>query len=79
MFAHSRPLQRPCAMTTVSTPCTKVCTVDAESRHCVGCGRNLDEIALWLSLSEDDRRQIMAELPARLRRLAAARAAAAAS
>jgi predicted Fe-S protein YdhL (DUF1289 family) len=58
-------------MAAISSPCTKVCRVDVLSGICVGCGRSLDEIGHWLSLSEPERRRIMAELPARLRRVGA--------
>jgi uncharacterized protein len=49
----------------VSSPCTKVCTIDTQSGLCLGCGRTLGEIAQWGSLSETERRRIMAELPQR--------------
>lgn len=52
----------------IETPCTKVCTIDPRSRLCTGCGRTLDEIAGWGGLSPDERRRIMAALPARRRR-----------
>jgi predicted Fe-S protein YdhL (DUF1289 family) len=42
-----------------------VCTIDPASGLCRGCGRNLDEIARWMSLSESERVRIMAELPRR--------------
>ena len=50
-----------------SSPCTKVCVLDARTGLCQGCGRTRDEIALWGSLSEPQRRAIMAGLEARLR------------
>ena len=50
----------------VTSPCTKVCTIDPRSRLCLGCGRTLDEIGRWMSLSEDERQRIMAELRQRL-------------
>ena len=50
----------------VSTPCIKICIVRGESGLCVGCGRTLAEIAGWGGMDEDRRREIMAELPARL-------------
>jgi len=50
----------------ISSPCTKVCTVDPRSGLCRGCGRTLDEIAGWGTLSETERRRIMADLPQRL-------------
>ena len=53
-------------MSTISSPCTKVCTIDPRSRLCIGCGRSLNEIGSWRSLSEDERLRIMRELPQRL-------------
>lgn len=50
-----------------SSPCTKVCVLDADSGLCVGCGRTRDEIALWGSMPESRRLAIMATLEARLR------------
>ena len=49
----------------ISSPCTKVCTIDPRSGLCAGCGRTLDEIARWGSLAEAERQRIMAELPQR--------------
>jgi uncharacterized protein len=48
------------------TPCTKLCAIDPVTRRCAGCGRTLMEIGQWVSYSEDERRRIMGELPARL-------------
>lgn len=50
----------------VSTPCIKVCAVSGLTGLCIGCGRTLGEIASWGSLSEVERRAIMADLPVRL-------------
>jgi uncharacterized protein len=50
----------------IETPCIKVCTLDAASGLCTGCGRTLDEIARWGSMSDQQRRAIMTELPRRL-------------
>jgi predicted Fe-S protein YdhL (DUF1289 family) len=36
------------------------------SGHCIGCGRTLDEIALWSVLDDDDKRAVWAVLPARM-------------
>lgn len=57
-------IQRPAAKP--SSPCTKVCILDAVSGLCEGCGRTRDEIALWGSLSEPQRQAIMATLHQRL-------------
>lgn len=51
-----------------SSPCTKVCVLDAVTGLCEGCGRTRDEIARWGSLSEPQRRAIMAGLAERLSR-----------
>jgi predicted Fe-S protein YdhL (DUF1289 family) len=50
----------------IETPCIKICTLDAASGLCTGCGRSLDEIARWGSMSAQERRAIMAELRQRL-------------
>lgn len=49
----------------ISSPCVKVCAVDGRTGLCVGCWRTLKEIAAWGSLSEAQRREIMAVLPGR--------------
>jgi predicted Fe-S protein YdhL (DUF1289 family) len=51
-----------------SSPCTKLCLLDAATGLCEGCGRTRDEIALWGSMSEPQRRAVMATLDARLRK-----------
>ncbi|SCW81766.1 DUF1289 domain-containing protein [Ancylobacter rudongensis] len=50
---------------TLSTPCVSVCTLDAAGRHCLGCGRTLEEIGAWSTLGENERRAIMARLSQR--------------
>jgi predicted Fe-S protein YdhL (DUF1289 family) len=57
----------------LETPCVNVCLLDEETGHCVGCGRTIAEIAGWASLSDGERRAIMATLPARMQRLEEAR------
>ena len=46
-----------------------VCLLDEQLGLCVGCGRSGDEIASWASMPPDQRRAVMAILPARLERL----------
>lgn len=50
----------------VSSPCRRLCALDATRGVCVGCGRTLAEIAAWATLSEPERQTIMAGLAARL-------------
>lgn len=47
------------------SPCNSVCTMDEASGLCAGCFRTLDEIAAWSRLSDDERRAVLAALPAR--------------
>ncbi|SIQ22454.1 hypothetical protein SAMN05421641_10511 [Paracoccus thiocyanatus] len=50
---------------TVSTPCVDICRIDPESRLCTGCRRSIDEITRWAGMTETERLEIMADLPAR--------------
>ncbi|MGU3358751.1 DUF1289 domain-containing protein [Methylobacterium sp. M6A4_1b] len=56
-----------------SSPCTKLCMLDGATGLCEGCGRTRDEIALWGSMSEPQRRAVMATLETRLRKAFPAR------
>ena len=49
----------------METPCINICTVEPKSRQCVGCGRTIDEIARWASMTNTERRRIMTELTTR--------------
>lgn len=49
----------------IETPCVQVCILHPETRLCVGCARSGDEIARWTRMSAEERRAVMAELPAR--------------
>lgn len=53
----------------IATPCIKVCVVDGESGLCMGCYRQLSEVAGWARLSDDERAEIMRELPTRRSRI----------
>jgi predicted Fe-S protein YdhL (DUF1289 family) len=50
----------------VPSPCNKVCTMDPSGAYCIGCHRTLDEIARWGSMTPEERRGVMRELPGRL-------------
>lgn len=53
-------------MTTIESPCILVCSIDMKTGYCFGCGRTRDEISAWISMTDDERRAVMALLPARL-------------
>ena len=44
--------------TTVSSPCTSVCRMDARTGWCEGCLRTLDEIAAWSGFDDADKRRL---------------------
>ena len=46
----------------VPSPCVNVCRMDERTGWCAGCLRTLDEIAVWSVLSDEDKRQVWAEL-----------------
>lgn len=49
----------------VPSPCNSVCRIDLATRLCEGCMRNLDEIADWSVLDDEEKRAVWAQLPAR--------------
>jgi predicted Fe-S protein YdhL (DUF1289 family) len=49
----------------IESPCIKLCVTHPESGLCMGCYRSLGEIARWSSMTPEERRAVMAELPAR--------------
>ncbi|MBP6545720.1 MAG: DUF1289 domain-containing protein [Phenylobacterium sp.] len=53
----------------IKTPCIKVCVIDGETGLCMGCYRELTEVAAWQKLSDEDRARIMTELPTRRARI----------
>ena len=53
----------------MESPCIKICTYDPGTGLCLGCGRTLEEIGAWFSMSDDERRAVMQELPGRLRQM----------
>ncbi len=47
----------------MASPCIGVCVMDGDL--CAGCGRTLDEIARWVSMSEAERGVVLVETRAR--------------
>jgi predicted Fe-S protein YdhL (DUF1289 family) len=48
------------------TPCIAVCMMDPRTNLCFGCGRTLPEIARWHRMEGAERREVMAQLAARM-------------
>ncbi|MET3660139.1 DUF1289 domain-containing protein [Aquamicrobium ahrensii] len=53
-------------MTAIESPCILVCSIDLKTGYCFGCGRTRDEISDWISMTSQQRREIMGQLAARL-------------
>jgi predicted Fe-S protein YdhL (DUF1289 family) len=49
----------------VASPCNDICRMNPAAALCEGCYRTLDEIAAWSSLSHEEKRAVLAQLPAR--------------
>ena len=58
----------------MTSPCIRLCSIDAQTGLCDGCGRSLAEIGNWVRYSEAERREIMDALPSRRAAAAADRA-----
>ena len=50
----------------MESPCILVCSIDMNTGYCFGCGRTRDEIGGWMTYTDQQRREIMSTLPARL-------------
>ena len=47
------------------SPCINICQLDLVSGLCTGCARTSQEITIWSTLTQEERKLIMAELPDR--------------
>ncbi|HEX4333102.1 MAG TPA: DUF1289 domain-containing protein [Usitatibacter sp.] len=63
----------------LDSPCNNVCTLDAATQACIGCGRTLEEIERWIEFTHERRMAIVAELPARRARIESQRVSEAAN
>ncbi len=53
----------------VESPCINICVIHPAERICTGCLRSIDEISAWSKMSNDERAEVLAALPARAPRL----------
>ncbi|MES2172763.1 MAG: DUF1289 domain-containing protein [Pseudomonadota bacterium] len=55
----------------METPCRNLCALDRERKSCTGCGRTIEEIVHWRSMTEAARAAVMKRVrdfqPAQLR------------
>ncbi len=54
----------PVPVNPLDSPCIGICALDEEDL-CLGCRRHIGEIAAWSRLDAEQRRRILALLPAR--------------
>jgi predicted Fe-S protein YdhL (DUF1289 family) len=54
----------------IETPCTRICTLHPALQICIGCGRDLSEIARWSQLSASERAQLTGVARRRLAQIA---------
>lgn len=43
-----------------ASPCVSICTIDKETKRCIGCFRTLNEIGAWRSMTLDQKRDVVA-------------------
>ena len=49
----------------IANPCINICRMDLDRKYCQGCARTLLEIGRWEQMTEAQRADVMASLPAR--------------
>lgn len=43
----------------IPSPCRRMCTLDERDSLCIGCGRSLDEIMRWTTMTPAERKAVM--------------------
>jgi len=46
----------------MDSPCIQQCKLDSEQKYCLGCNRTLQEIALWNTLTEKQKQEVLDRL-----------------
>ena len=52
-------------MEEIKSPCNELCLMDEETGLCIGCLRTSDEIAMWPSYNNEEKRAILEEIKSR--------------
>ncbi|MCF8707970.1 DUF1289 domain-containing protein [Rhizorhapis sp. SPR117] len=53
----------------IESPCNRTCTIDESTGWCIGCGRTIEEIIEWGPASDAQKREIVAGLEERMKRM----------
>lgn len=56
------PRPAPAVHATVASPCVGVCSIDRETRFCLGCWRSMEEIAHWSRYDDARRLEVLEAL-----------------
>ncbi len=43
-----------------ASPCVGICTLDRETKTCIGCFRTVTEIGAWRTMTLDQKREVVA-------------------
>ena len=46
-------------MSTIESPCVDICQLNPTSGIGLGCFRTMDEISVWVEMSDDDKREVL--------------------
>ena len=49
----------------IESPCIKICVIHPAAQICTGCLRTMGEISGWSTMSREERRAIIEDLPSR--------------
>lgn len=62
MISSDVPHSHSTDLSTMLSPCVKICIINPQTRLCEGCGRTIEEIASWSTYSREERQVIMSKL-----------------
>jgi len=46
----------------VKSPCNELCLIDEETGLCTGCLRTCDEIALWATYTNEQKKNVLSKI-----------------
>jgi len=49
----------------IASPCVKTCAIDPDTGWCLGCVRDLEEIAGWSSMGDPEKLAVLKRIEAR--------------
>lgn len=56
----------------IASPCVKTCAIDPDTGWCLGCVRDLDEIARWSTMADAQKQAVLDRIAERRASLSAA-------